>query len=48
MTCNKQLGVELRIGECNNTNSKKSNRIRGQSKFVYLAAAPLLRKPISF
>jgi hypothetical protein len=48
MTCNKQLGVKLRVRKCNNTSKEKMNRIRGQSKFVYVATAPLPRMPISF
>jgi hypothetical protein len=48
MTCNKQLGAKLRVRNCNNTSKEKINRIRGQSKFVYIAAAPLPRMPITF
>ena len=34
MTCNKHLGVTVRVRKCNNTSNEKNNRIRGQSKFV--------------
>jgi len=48
MTCNKQLCVKLRVRKCNNSSKEKINRIREQSNFVYVAAAPLPRMPISF
>ena len=54
MTCNKHLGVTVRVRKCNNTSNEKNNRIRGQSKFVCvcvcvcIAGAPLPRTPISF
>ena len=48
MACNKQPGVKRRVRKRNNASKQKIKRIRGQSKFVCVAAAPLHRMSISF